>query len=186
MLISVYITPVMFTDSTGYMAEAAAVGGLISIGPVGWVILGVAVVSVGVLFATGVIDIPKLPELPSLGNVRKKVKEYRRDLTIILSTLVITNVSKMNQFDNHHIVAQNDPRAGISRMFLRMSNIGVNDPENLVYVRKPMHWVMHTNEYHAAVTIALGAAYSIDGERGVRNTLATIKSIIAGVSGGLG
>jgi len=66
------------------------------------------------------------------------------------------------------------------------ANIGVNDPRNLVMVRKPIHWVLHTNEYHAAVTVTLWAAYAIDGKDGVENALAAIKFLIEGANGIIG
>lgn len=56
----------------------------------------------------------------------------------------------------------------------------------LVSVSRPLHWVMHTNEYHAIVTVTLWAAYSVNGDEGVIDALYGMKAIIEGVSNVIG
>jgi len=53
-------------------------------------------------------------------------------------------------------------------------------------VSRPLHWVMHTNEYHAIVTVTLWAAYSVNGDEGVIDALYGMKAIIEGVSNVIG
>jgi hypothetical protein len=180
-----YMTPVMLTDSTGYWFGFDD----IFTGPVDEIIV------LGLLALAVYIGIPGSDELldstigvidnvlNSANNISKKIRKYRTNVAVILSTLVISNISKLNQYDKHHIVAQKDPRAGMSRMVLLMSGIGINSADNLVAVRKPIHWVMHTNEYHAAVTITLWGAYSAGGTVGVKMSLKALNIIIEGGNG---
>jgi hypothetical protein len=192
MVLVVNMTPVMLTDSTGYWFGFDDV----FTGPVDEIIvLGLLALAVyiGIPGAAEILDSTVTiiddilgPVNDAYNDLACKVKEYRNSIGMILSTLVVTNLSKLNHYDNHHIVAQNDPRAGMSRMVLSMSDIDINDSRNLVGVRKPIHWVLHTNEYHAAVTVTLWGAYAVGGKTGVESELATIKFLIEGANGKIG
>ncbi len=80
--------------------------------------------------------------------------------------------------DKHHIVAKRDRRAGKARIILEKYGIGINDEINTVYVRKPLHWVVHTNIYHGTLTMNLMIADYLGGEQGVTNVLGVYKAVL--------
>ncbi len=57
--------------------------------------------------------------------------------------------------DVHHIVAKNDPRADIARCLIVHNCLKVDDPFNLVKIKKTFHLHLHTNSYFAAVNLIL-------------------------------
>ena len=62
--------------------------------------------------------------------------------------------------NNHHIVAKRDTRAKRSRELLYASDIGINDPVNLVAMNQTVHWYIHTTLYHKSVEIYLQNAWN--------------------------
>lgn len=63
----------------------------------------------------------------ALDDIKDKIIEFT-------TALVVKN--DYNSFEKHHIVAKRDPRAWFSRIILCKSGIDINDPRNLVYVKK--------------------------------------------------
>lgn len=93
---------------------------------------------------------------------------------------------KQEEADAHHIVAAGDKRARRARGFLFRWGIGINDADNGVYLPKKWssqvpglenataHEVIHTTDYHLAVTARLALTKPSNQENG-RTTLKDIK-----------
>ena len=64
---------------------------------------------------------------------------------------------KYNEYQLHHIVAQNEPRAAWTKEFIEKYGITVWHPTNLVLVKNTLHRHLHTNAYYAAVDMVLRA-----------------------------
>lgn len=91
--------------------------------------------------------------------------------------------------DSHHIVARLARRADGSRKILFKSNIGINDADNGMYLRRTWdsrvpgqkrataHQNLHSPKYHDAVLLELSLAFRA-GTHTVRPTLQNIKSKI--------
>ena len=58
-------------------------------------------------------------------------------------------------YELHHIVAQRAAAAEISRNIIKKYGLDVWHPCNLVNIKKTLHKCLHTNAYHAAVTLVL-------------------------------
>jgi RHS repeat-associated protein len=177
--------PVMYTDSTGYWFGFDDV----FTGPIDELIVLAALALAAAVGIPGASD--ALGDLTSaigdtISNIYDGIKAEKDKLSVLLAGLVIKNLSSLGKNDWHHIVAQRDPRAALSRIMLARCNIDVNSIDNMVSVSRPMHWVMHTTGYHASVTVLLWASYGIAGEDGVKATLAAIKIIIGTASGNIG
>ena len=177
--------PVMHTDSTGYWFGFDD----IFTGPIDEILV------LGLLALAAALGIPgtsdALGDLTStIGDTINKISDginaEKEKLSALLEVLVIKNLSSRGKHDWHHIVAQKDPRAALSRIMLARCNIDVNSIDNMVSVCRPMHWVMHTTGYHASVTVLLWTSYGIAGVDGVKTTLAAIKIIIETASGNIG
>ena len=108
----------------------------------------------------------------TLDDIKDKIIEFA-------TALVVKN--DYNSFEKHHIVAKRDPRAWFSRIILSKSGIDINDPRNLVYVKKGYHKVMHTNVYYGLLNISIGAGYLINGSEGVEDVLGFYQIILGGL-----
>jgi len=75
----------------------------------------------------------------------------------------------------HHLAAQNSPKAGPARRFLRKAGIPVNDPRNLIPLLTDFHQLLHTDAYYNAVNQILQDAWNDGGAEGVADALAGIK-----------
>lgn len=62
---------------------------------------------------------------------------------------------KYSGYELHHIVAQKDFRAKLSRNLLKKYGISTYIKENTVSIKKTLHKHIHTNSYHAAVYLIL-------------------------------
>ena len=82
--------------------------------------------------------------IESITNSIYETLDYIKDKIIEFATALDVK-NDYNSFEKHHIVAKRDPRAWFSRIILSKSGIGINDPRNLVYVKKGYHRVIHTN-----------------------------------------
>jgi RHS repeat-associated protein len=117
----------------------------------------------------------------TFNDIGKKLKEEAERLSGTLALAIEKAQEKMRENRNtheHHIVAQTDPRASISRMALRMANIPIDHKDNIVTVNEAMHWYMHTTQYHAIVTVIVWAGYSLNGKQGVEASLRVMKTVI--------
>ena len=56
--------------------------------------------------------------------------------------------------------------------------ISVHDERNLVYVRKPLHWVLHTKQYYFIVNISVWAGDTFGGEEGVFFVLDCLSGVL--------
>ncbi len=94
-------------------------------------------------------------------------RAVRHSRTLARNIKNATGAAKHVEADAHHIVAAGDKRAGRARGFLFRWGIGINDSDNGVYLPKKWssqvpgledataHEVIHTTEYHLAVTARL-------------------------------
>ena len=62
---------------------------------------------------------------------------------------------KYSGYEDHHIVAQSDWRAELSRNILSRYKISVNSPYNKISMKKTLHKHLHSNAYHMAVYIVI-------------------------------
>ncbi|MDO9629300.1 MAG: RHS repeat-associated core domain-containing protein, partial [Acholeplasmataceae bacterium] len=173
--------PVMMIDPNGTFALTITLGGALLITTALLLVIAVNYMTDSGLLSNsnGIME--------DLQNISQKLEEEKNKLIVILSTLVISNLSSLGKHDLHHIVARKDPRAYFSRLMLNRAGIDENtDIRNLARVSRPMHWVMHTNAYHASVTVILWVGYSINGEQGVIDALKITKDVIQGASGAIG
>ena len=108
----------------------------------------------------------------TLDDIKDKIIEFA-------TALVVKN--DYNSFEKHHIVAKRDPRAWFSRIILFKSGISINDPRNLVYVKKGYHRVIHTNVYYGILNISIGTGYLINGSEGVEDVLEFYQIILGGL-----
>ena len=99
------------------------------------------------------------------SGFRKAVNSFFKDvfnglvcgigyLTNVMSE-VMQRASRSWRNDVHHIVARTDARAARSRNILCKLGISINSKYNLVTINKGLHARLHTNSYHAAVTLIL-------------------------------
>lgn len=177
--------PVMNVDPNGYEITIGAILTAVSI----VVLTTVLIYYISVMTSDSALTMngPTLNDINTkIKDTTSKIRNQLAMLSIMLAGLVISNLSSLGKRDLHHIVAKRDFRAYFSREVLNKANIGINDTKNTVYVSRPLHWVMHTNEYHAIVTVTLWAAYSVNGEEGVIDALRGMKEIIEGVSNVIG
>lgn len=176
----------MYSDSNGTSAVAIIgwglkIAGLLSLAdgpfPIGELI-GMVVLGVTAILATGAIIYENADTIKdSLSKAVDYVQEAQLAMLLYLSSRIIREVDGR---DNHHIVAKKAWRALPSRIILDKVGIGVNSPQNLVSVRRPLHWVLHTKTYYATVNTSLSIAYLVDGKRGVENTLTAYRVILGG------
>jgi hypothetical protein len=68
------------------------------------------------------------------------------------------NYLKPKYWSHHHIVAQDDPGALVSRIILGDAGMSVNDAFNGILMHSMYHDQIHTPAYHAAVLSQLGGA----------------------------
>lgn len=73
--------------------------------------------------------------------------------------LLINGNKYGNEYEHHHIVAQNDPRAFLAQMIFEHLNIDINDNRNLVWIKKAIHKFLHINEYFLWINKEIGDAY---------------------------
>lgn len=85
-----------------------------------------------------------------------------------------TDVAKQQFEASHHIVAENDPRAAVSRGILGNANMDINSAFNGMNISSQYHSRLHTQTYHAAVTRALTGAGNF-GEVAIRLTAIRIQ-----------
>jgi RHS repeat-associated protein len=82
------------------------------------------------------------------------------------STILAKNIAEATnavkrQFEaSHHIVAENDPRAAVSRAILAGVNMDINSAFNGMNMSVLYHSRLHTNLYHATVEAALSGSVS--------------------------
>jgi hypothetical protein len=79
---------------------------------------------------------------------------------------------------NHHIVAQNDPRAATARSILNQvfPLDRVNHWSNIVSLPASTHWHVHTDAYHQWVENLVVAASNLPGNRAL-NMIITLQGI---------
>ncbi len=125
----------------------------------------------------------------TIGEGIKKWQKFKDDwddfqnkVGLILTTYIATLATKINtgKTDRHHIVAKADNRALVGRMILIACDIDINSEINLANVRKELHWVLHTNTYHAIINHSMIMAYIFGGKDGVRATLKAFKKVLEG------
>lgn len=63
----------------------------------------------------------------------------------------------------HHIVAKAAPNASYARKVLEAVGIGINSPENLIYIKTGLHRRLHTNEYYGWANGVVISAYRSAG-----------------------
>lgn len=120
------------------------------------------------------------------ADAERKVRHSR---TLARNIRNATGVERHKESDAHHIVAQQDRRAMLSRRLLFGWNIGINDADNGVYLPKrwssrvpglenaTAHGPIHTDDYHFAVQVRLSDVQGRGSESG-RQALREIKSEI--------
>ncbi|MDD3865968.1 MAG: hypothetical protein PHC32_06645, partial [Candidatus Izemoplasmatales bacterium] len=167
--------PVQNVDYSGEFAITAAFVSSLAI-------FVVILMAIAVLYYAGVLDMPSASDVLSkliIGyqNIKDLLEIAKKQLKIYLLSLVLTFA--LGKHD-HHIVAQYDFRAIIGRYVLRISNIGINSQQNRVMVRTALHQVLHTNTYHALVTVFVTMAYLIGKGEAVSKTLQAFKLILGG------
>lgn len=186
-------SPVGYSDADGNFAATAAVA-------IGVSLTAVEVIVVAVVLGVAIYQICQ--EVKTYAPVIKTVVESaivytttlaeQRAQTYLEAELDIACAkasakdevkNKKKNGDDHHIVAQRDSRAAVSRAIINSVGIDTNSQDNLVNIDKRYHQVIHTTAYHAAVTIMLVSSFvrgkATDSEKKtVKNTLRTIKSII--------
>ena len=104
--------------------------------------------------------------------------------------LLINGNKYGNEYEHHHIVAQNDPRAFLAQMIFEHLNIDINDNRNLVWIKKAIHKFLHINEYFLWINKEIGDAYfsslglfSLSASREfVFNRLAVLKTMLYGLN----
>lgn len=113
-------------------------------------------------------------------------RAVRHSRTLARNIKNATGEAKHVEADAHHIVAAGDKRAVRSRGFLFRWGIGINDADNGVYLPKKWssqvpgledataHEVIHTTDYHLAVTARLALTKPSNQANG-RTTLKDIK-----------
>ena len=138
---------------------------LCAVATVGYVESETHVISNTIEFITNSIN-------ETLDDIKDKIIEFA-------TALVVKN--DYNSFERHHIVAKRDPRAWFSRIILSKSGIDINDPRNLVYVKKGYHRVLHTNVYYGILNISIGVGYLINGSEGVEDILEFYQIILGGL-----
>ena len=170
--------PVNKYDPSGHIAITAVVGlstaayyaiigilALCAVATVDYVESETHVISNTIKSITNSID-------ETLDDIKDKIIEFA-------TALVVKN--DYNSFEKHHIVAKRDPRAWFSRIILSKSGIDINDPRNLVYVKKGYHRVIHTNVYYGILNISIGTGYLINGSEGVEDVLEFYQIILGGL-----
>lgn len=113
-------------------------------------------------------------------------RAVRHSRTLARNIKNATGESRHVEADAHHIVAAADKRARRARGFLFRWGIGINDSDNGVYLPKKWssqvpgledataHEVIHTTDYHLAVTARLALTKPSNQANG-RTTLKDIK-----------
>ena len=170
--------PINYADPSGHIAITAAVGlstaayyaiigilSLCAVATVGYVESETHVISNTIESIANSVD-------EILEDIKDKINEFA-------TSLVVKN--DYNSREKHHIVAKRDRRAWFSRIILFISGIDINDPINLVYVKKGYHRVMHTNVYYGILNISIGAGYLINGSEGVEDVLGFYQLILRGL-----
>ena len=102
-----------------------------------------------------------------------------KTITSYVATLVPKK--EYDSFERHHIVAKKDPRAEISRAILERVEIGINDPRNLVDVKKEYHRVLHTDLYYDILNTSMCIGYFTNGTEGVEFVLLFYRCTLGGI-----
>lgn len=110
----------------------------------------------------------------------EKIKKGMQALLVAYVASLILKGLYPNEYEKHHIVARKDTRALPARIVLYLSGIDIDDPRNLVYVKKSHHKVLHTTNYYLILNTSMVVAYVIDGPEGVEKMLEMYKMVLGG------
>ena len=171
--------PIMFSDDNGHSPGSAAsplnqklnamleeVGGGCGAGAIG----------IGIIGLSGI----------DYGEVLEEIKRYLHEaeffgliddlfLSAFLASLQYPKNGSYNQ-ERHHIVAQDDWRAGYAQYVLKSVGIDIDSLQNTVYVSYPFHKHMHTSGYHFAVNCIIMIA-TFEGGNQKNNVLTALEEI---------
>ncbi len=67
---------------------------------------------------------------------------------------------KVTKTENHHIVAQKDPRSEMARTYMRRTGIDINHKANIVTLNYYYHKHLHTKEYYDGVNAMVSLGYN--------------------------
>ena len=113
-------------------------------------------------------------------NKIEDISDYVKDRLAYYAASLIAK-RYYNSHERHHIVAKSDPRAFLSRLFLKASGIDINDERNLVDVKRGYHRVLHTNAYYAILNLSMLYGFVTNGKKGVEEVLSVFKEILGGL-----
>jgi hypothetical protein len=80
---------------------------------------------------------------------------FRSDSRILGRNLEAAGFSRFRGEEAHHIVAQGDLRAAVSREILNSVGMDINDANNGMFLESSRHHHIHMTTYHGAVTATL-------------------------------
>ena len=170
--------PVMYVDPDGELA--------ITLGSITIALL----IALGLLVVAGALTYveSQTGSFNTIGNsIQAKIGDFEsifNDTKAQIDSYVKMLVYK-NRYDEkqwHHIVAKRDFRAAPARAVLKISGIGINDPENKVYVNNSYHRVLHTNAYYFVVNSSIMIGYFFGGgKEGVEEVLEFYQSLLGGL-----
>lgn len=121
----------------------------------------------------------------AVGNVTDQIKEKLSNSYAKIKKA--PNYKKPTE--DHHVVAQNAPKASSAREILSQVGIGINSQQNMMPISTGLHRRLHTNLYYKWVNDVIISAYNSAGgdaalqRKNVEGALAAIKSFIIVLDG---
>ena len=151
-----YNSPVIFKDCTGFVAVITITAGVsislsAAIAFLAKTILVFAVLAV-------LLDKNFWKTLSkAITNVWKYAVNTVGYLTTAISEVIeaTKKARKYSGNEDHHIVAQKDGRAELSRILLKKYELDPSQKYNIVTIKKTLHKHLHTSAYHYGVYLVL-------------------------------
>ena len=175
--------PVNTTDPTGNFAITATVA---------LITFGVALVATAL--AVGISSSPGFQG--AVNDLCGAVSEAVGNVTDQIKDKLSNSYAKIKKAPNykkptedHHVVAQNAPKASSAREILSQVGIGINSQQNMMPISTGLHRRLHTNLYYEWVNGVIISAYNSAGgdaalqRKNVEGALAAIKSFIIVLDG---